>query len=275
MSKQNAPGVYKTKKKDGSVYYRCSLTVKRKHISLGSYNTEEEAAACYKEARAILGGEAGELPEAPSYLPYQKFITLLNLKVNGIYFPNPIFLKKNFFEYHLSPDRILKFDRDDLFFYASHKIQIKGGYLFVCDYGSQYKILKRYGIKPFAVEGRDYVLINGDTNDYRYSNIRVLSNYVGVRPTYRDPEQTVPGDYKTMIHINGDYLVGRYPTEEEAAVAYNKAVDTLKQNGFKKGFITNYIERLSKEEYKKLYDSLDISKKLTQLKAAPSPKEAR
>lgn len=259
-------GVYETRKKDGSTYYRCSVTVKRKHISLGSYATEDEAAAVYEEARAIIDGDPASLPEAPVHLPYQKFITLLNLKKNGVYFGNPIFLKKNFFEYHLSPDRILKFDRDDLFFYAAHRIQLKGGYLFVCDYGSQYKILKRYGIRPFAVEGRDYLLINGDKNDYRYSNIRILSNYTGVRAEYKDEEKSLVSGYTAVVHVNGDYIVGRYETEELAAIAYNKAVDVLHKNGIKKNFITNYIERLSAAEYKEIYDSITISDKISKIK---------
>ena len=266
MKKQSASGVYKTTKKDGTTYYRCSVTVKKKHISLGSYATEDEAAAAYKEARSILDSDTDRPPHSPVHLPYQKFITLLNLRVNGVYFPNPIFLKKNFFEYHLSPDRILKFDRDDLFFYAAHKIQLKGGYLFVCDYGSQYKILKRYGIRPFAVEGRDYLLINGDHNDYRYSNIRILSNYTGVRAEYKDAEKSLISGYTAVIHVNGDFIVGRYDTEELAAIAYNKAVDTLHKNGFKKNFITNYIERLSGEEYKALYNKVIISEKILSLR---------
>ena len=38
-----AKGVYKTNKKDGSVYYRVSITYKNKHISIGSYDDENTA----------------------------------------------------------------------------------------------------------------------------------------------------------------------------------------------------------------------------------------
>jgi hypothetical protein len=45
------PGVFMARKKDHSVYYRSSITVREKHISLGSYPTELEAHLAYKEAR--------------------------------------------------------------------------------------------------------------------------------------------------------------------------------------------------------------------------------
>ena len=37
-------GVYTAYKKDGTVYYRSSITHKNKHISLGSFSSENEAA---------------------------------------------------------------------------------------------------------------------------------------------------------------------------------------------------------------------------------------
>lgn len=42
-------GAFSAKTKDGTIYYRSSLTYKRKHISLGSFPTEEEAHLAYKE----------------------------------------------------------------------------------------------------------------------------------------------------------------------------------------------------------------------------------
>ena len=49
-----AAGVYKTNKKDGSVYYRVSITYKSKHISIGSYDDEAIAARVYTIASNIL-----------------------------------------------------------------------------------------------------------------------------------------------------------------------------------------------------------------------------
>ena len=43
-------GVYTAYKKDGTVYYRSSITHKNKHISLGSFSSENEAAVTYNES---------------------------------------------------------------------------------------------------------------------------------------------------------------------------------------------------------------------------------
>lgn len=257
-------GVYTARKKDGSIYYRVSLTFRGKHISLGSFPDAERASVVYTEGRSVL-----DLPEislcdyaAFPNLPHDKFILLLNFRENGIYFPNPIYLRKQYFEYHLSKEEILKFDRDDLFFYASHKIQKKGGYLFVSDYGSQYSILTRYGIHPFAVYGRDYTMANNDRLDYRYSNIRIINHYIGVQKELSDTGKPV---YHTKIHVRGDYIVGSYSSETEAAIAYNKAVDQLQKNGFQKAYAKNYIVSMNKSQYEAVYNAVSISKKLTAL----------
>ena len=49
------PGAFKAQKKDGTIYYRSSITYKNKHISLGSFKTEEEASGAYIEALAVTG----------------------------------------------------------------------------------------------------------------------------------------------------------------------------------------------------------------------------
>ena len=46
----------------------------------------------------------------------------------------------------------------------------RGGHLFVADYGMQINIMSRYGIKNYAVLGKDYRFINEDTYDY---NVKV------------------------------------------------------------------------------------------------------
>lgn len=40
--KQQLTGVYTAKRKDGSTYFRASLTYRNKHISLGSYDHEKK-----------------------------------------------------------------------------------------------------------------------------------------------------------------------------------------------------------------------------------------
>lgn len=247
--------------KDGSPYYRASITYHRKHISLGSYLNPETGTLAYQEAYALLHDSRCPLPEdylADSKLPFEKYISLINLRANGIYIKTPIYLYPNYFVYYLSAHDFLKFDRDDLFFYASHSIQQRGGYLFVCHYGSQYGILSRYGIRAFAVEGRDYIFVNGDNHDYRYQNIQVLNHYMGVTQELKSGKPS----YVATIHINGNYIIGRYATEETAAIAYNKAADFLTEHGLNKQFIRNYISSLSPTEYEALYRTIPISSKL-------------
>ena len=47
---ENTPGVTKARKKNGTLYYRSSITVKGRHLSLGIYATEEIAGNAYNEA---------------------------------------------------------------------------------------------------------------------------------------------------------------------------------------------------------------------------------
>ena len=48
------PGSFQATKKDGTIYYRSSITYKNKHISLGSFSTDQEAHLAYVEANTIL-----------------------------------------------------------------------------------------------------------------------------------------------------------------------------------------------------------------------------
>ena len=43
-------GVFPATKKDGTIYYRTSINYSGKHISLGSFASEEMAHLAYKEA---------------------------------------------------------------------------------------------------------------------------------------------------------------------------------------------------------------------------------
>ncbi|MCR5250955.1 MAG: hypothetical protein K6E50_10155 [Lachnospiraceae bacterium] len=262
MKKENA-GVYPAAKKDGSIYYRASLTHKRKHISLGSFETAEDAHRAYNQARLVLrDASCGVLNyRSSSLLPFEKWVSLINFRDNGLYISNPIYIMRRMFHYYLSPDEILKFDAEELFFYSSHKIMRRGSHYFVADYGSQINIANRYGIRSHAVEGRDYFFLNGDVLDFRSANLKIVNRYVGVtKEVHRG--KTV---YRCRIHIRGNFIVGDYASEEEAAAAYNKAADLLKQKGLKREFARNYIEKLSKEEYEALYASVRISQKIREL----------
>lgn len=260
---QKLEGVFPAQKKNGSPYYRSSLTYRRKHISLGSFSTPETAHAAYREARSLLSSPSQTLSHYTpvSSLPFEKWVVLLNFRDNGVYFATPIYVRPHFFYYYYSPDHILKFDIDDLFYYASHKIMKRGNHYFVADFGMQVNIANRYGIKNYAVCGRDYLFRNGDRLDFRRENLEILNQYHGVCPAKGNPA----AGYQALIHIRGNYLIGTYPTITEAAIAYNKAIDILKQHGCPKAFVPNYVEQITAGTYADIYTRLPVSEKIRQL----------
>ncbi len=255
------PGVYPAKKKNGETYYRSSITYKNKHISLGSFPQETSAHQAYQLANAILTTPSYQIN---SYSPkehvlsFHKWVILINFRDNGIYFKTPIYIRHRFFEYYLEQKTPLKFAVDDLFYYANHQIMKRGGHLFVADFGMQVNILSRYGIKNFAVPGRDFLFMNGDDTDYRYENIAIINKYHGVQQV----TQKGVSIYVSKIHINGDYIIGRYSCEDEAAIAYNKAADLLVEKGLTKEFPRNFINKLNQEEYNEIYSKIKVSKRI-------------
>lgn len=268
MESQHLDGVYKAQKKNGEVYYRSSLTYRRKHISLGSYHNEFLAHQAYLTASRILSAQSAltleDYPSA-SVLSFEKWVILINFRDNGIYLGHPIYVKPKFFYYYLSPDCILKFDSDDLFYYSSHKIMRRGNHYFVADYGMQVSIPSRYGIKNYAVPGVDFRFRNGDSTDFRRENLEILNTYHGVRTIQKKDKYL----YAVRIHINGYYRVGIYEDMVTAAIAYNKAVDVLHQNGLKKNYTMNYVDAVSPSQYAEIYSNLTISPKLLAFRPDP------
>lgn len=258
------PGVYFARKKSREPYYRASITYLGKHISLGSYSTELKAHGAYKLAERILYNPSRyKVNNYPSscLLSFHKWIVLINVRDNKIYIKNPIYIKKRYFLYYIDRNMVLKFDAEDLFYYAKHKILRRGGHLFTSEYGMQVNVLSRYGIKNYATPGRDFSFVNGDDMDFRYSNIEVVNRYNGVTKLFR---KGLP-IYQAKIHINGYYIIGRYTSEEEAAIAYNKAVNLLMDKGLSKKYTQNYIEGLDEIAYASMYQRIRISKKLKEL----------
>lgn len=254
-------GVYTIIKKDGSISYRSSITFRNKHISLGSFPDEATAHHAYTEAQRILSDNAVTLESyltETCALPFEKWVVLLNYRDNGMYIKTPIYMKHRYFIYYLNRKLPLKFDVDDLFYYSHHKIMQRGGHLFVSDYGMQVTILSRYGIKNFAVPGKDYRFANGDNTDYRYGNIEIINRFHGVTKTLKKGFPV----FTTKIHINGDFLIGRYPDDVTAAIAYNKAADLLKKKGITKNYPVNYIVEIDEIEYASIYNKVRISKKI-------------
>lgn len=255
------PGVYSATKKNGQNYYRASITHNGKHISLGSFKKETTANQAYLLASKVLSDRLHYTIDKYSsrcVLSFEKWVVLINFRDNKIYFKNPIYLKKRYFLYYLDKDMCLKFDAEDLFYYAHHKIMRRGGHLFVSDYGMQVSILSRYGIKNYAVPGRDFIFANDDDRDFSYNNIEIVNHYHGVTKI----QHKGTSKYLAKIHINGDYLIGRYGTEDEAAIAYNKAALYLKNHGLDKNFPQNFIEGMDEITYASMFQKIRISRKL-------------
>lgn len=257
---KNLPGTFTARKKDGTIYYRSSFTYKNKHISLGSFDTQQEAHLAYLEALKIIDNTDISIINysKQSPLSFEKWVILCNFRDNSIYFSTPIYVRKQYFSYYLDPRTELKFSIDDLFYYSSHKIMRRNGHYFVADYGMQVTILNRYGIKSYGVPGKDYSHINGDIHDFRYENIEILNAYHGVRHVTHHGKFM----YQARIHINGYYVIGYYNSDLEAAIAYNKAIDILASRGCQKQFKQNYTEGISASKYADIYHGLKISSKI-------------
>lgn len=254
-------GVYTAQKKNGTVYFRSSITYRNKHIALGSFTTPLEAQKAYSEASTLLHDSSLTLYDhraGQMSLSFDKWVALLNFRDHTIYLTNPIYIRKHYFSYFLDPKTELKFSIDDLFYFASHKIIKRGGHLYVNDYGMQITILNRYGIKNYAVYGKDYELINKDPYDFRYENIRILNSFHGVSCF---PKRT-ENKYQSKLHLKGNYVIGYYKDAITAAIAYNKAIDIVKKNGCTKNFTFNYIEEISPSSYASVYTSIRVSGKI-------------
>ena len=132
----------------------------------------------------------------------------------------------------------------------------RGNHYFVADYGMQITLTSRYGIKSYAVPGTDYCFRNGDPTDFRRENLEIHNIYHGVRKTAAKNGQYI---YTVRIHIRGNYLVGRYATETEAAIAYNKAIDILRSKGVTNNFSYNYVEEIAPSRYAEIYSALTIA----------------
>lgn len=261
-------GVFKAKKKNGEIYYRASITFSAKHISLGSFSTEDYAHKAYIEADKILYDLERKInienfKSKIKYLDLDKAISLINFRDRKTYIKTPIYLREGYFSYFLfsyeeTPPKIkireLKFSNDDLFYYSQHRILIHDGHFYVNDYGMQYGIFARFGIKNFAVKGRDYDFSNGDENDFRYDNIIIFSKYHGVICHHENGLYS----YETRIKINGEFRIGIYHSEKKAAIAYNKASDFAKKHGIKKDFPQNYIDEISPKEYAEIYTNVKL-----------------
>lgn len=257
-------GVYKRTDSKGKDRFVASFTYKSKHISLGSFATAKNANYAYKEALELVSDKNNKSIddyECTMKLSFEKWITIINFRDNGLYIKNPIYLRRKFFEYYLSPSEVMKFSAEDLFYYSHHKIIRRGRHFFVADYGMQVNIMHRYGIRSFAVAGKDYIFLNGDNLDFRYENLEIINRYIGVRLEKQFPKPL----YIVKIHIKGSVIVGRYGDETTAAIAYNKAAHLLIESGFKRKYELNYIDSLNTAKYENIFKDVRLSKSFLRL----------
>ena len=254
-------GIFIAKKRDGSSYYRASVTYKGKHISLGSSDSMDTASMLYEKAWTVIKDEKltpDRYSKKLSPLSFHKFVCLANFRDNNIYIKTPIYLHRTYFSYHLDMDTELKFDLEDLFYYSSHTIQRRGNHLFVADFGLQERILARYDIPGFAVAGKDYRFVNGDPTDLRYSNVDVINPVKNIRKRKEGRDEV----YNVKMHINGDWNIGSFPTHEMAVIAYNKALDEAKKHGLKsRTEILDIPDGLSHALYAKIYSTIELPRK--------------
>jgi len=264
-------GIYTTTKKDGSTYYRVSITFKNKHISLGSTTDYEHALSRYQLATLLVRNNRYKLQDytkTNQSLDFEKWVILINFRDTGLYFKTPIYLSKYYFTYFLSQSVELQFDVDDLFFYGNHKIFSRGNYLFVNDYGMQLNILSRFGIRNHATSGKDYLFIDGNPHNLRYENIHIVNPYMGVEQITKNGKLY----YKAKLNINGYITLGYFKSNHKAAVAYNKAVDFMQRYVTPcKDYTKNYISDISQEEIDYYYISIKLPASIIKLANIPIP----
>lgn len=251
-------GIFEAKRSDNSIYYRVSVILRKKHISIGSYNNYEDALIARKEADLVFSDKSITLDDYSKIksLSFEKFVVLVNFRDNNIYFRTPIYIKPNFFYYCFSPNCYYKFDKDDLFYFSNHKLMKRGNHLFIFDYGMQLNLFDRYNIPSYSVYGKDFRFRNDDPTDFRYENIEIINPYHGVER--KDTGKKIV--YIAKIHINGYTKIGEYKTDIEAAIAYNKACDIVSQRT-KTKYIPN-TPNISPKEYAEIYTKIKISEKI-------------
>lgn len=251
-------GIYIAYDSKNKPYYRVAVTLNGHHVSLGNFTKEKDAVKCYEEYSYIMSDKSlGPFFHRDDMkLSFEKFISLINFRDNHIYISNPIYLKNNYFLYYLNKDQVLKFDKDDLFFYGNHRICKRGNRLFYNDFGIQITLKEKYGIPVYGIINKDYRFINDNPYDFRYSNIEIINKYHGVEKCSKDGRTF----YKTKIHLKGYITVGTYQSELEACIAYNKAIDVLNKN-----YNINYKPNdpdIPPKQYADIYSAVKISSKL-------------
>lgn len=244
--------------------YRLYYPYHKHKIYIGLYDLEETALAALSLIESIMAQDAVPFslqnPKSPneSLLPSKKYISLLNLRDNGILIHNPIYIYKDYFKYYLSQSTVLTFDMRDLLFFSTNKIYQRGNYFYTKNTFMQTNLLSRYGIAPHSKLGVHYHFKNNNPYDLRRENLEITSHYKGVITTTRQGNTI----YITKIFNQKTIVVGHYKTENDAAIAYNKACDILQGTGVMREYARNELPFLTHTEYLEIYNSILISPRL-------------
>lgn len=231
---------------------------KRKKIYIGIFESEETAQSAYAYCHQLLHTNVLPQPFLPQYITFKKYITLINLRDHGVWINQPIYLYDTYFQYFLSANLILTFDLKDLFFFSTSKIYKRGNYLFTTNRHSQCSILTRFGLPAKSIYGRDYLFANKNRYDFRRSNLIILNHYRGVSCKEKHGQLL----YTTKIYHGRSLLVGHYDSEVVAAIAYNKAFDTLIALGVFRDYTPNTIPYLTQSEYQSIYNQISLTPRL-------------
>ncbi len=239
--------------------YKVYFVYKKKKLYLGLFDSNEAATKALQDAHEIMCASFGTLDFPHSLIDFKKIISLCNFRDHKMYIKNPIYLMDSYFHYYLSKDIILTFDMKDLLFFSTYKINKRGNYLYTYDSISQQSLLNRFGILNHSTAGKDYVFKNGNPYDFRRDNIEVINTYKGVCKKIID-DQTF---YTATIYTTQPLILGHYPSEITAAIAYNKAADFLMaQSDVQREYILNTIPFITKAEYDAIYASIKLSPRL-------------
>ncbi|MHC1749914.1 MAG: hypothetical protein AB9856_16700 [Cellulosilyticaceae bacterium] len=245
-------------------HYRVYYLYKKHKIYLGLYPSEATALEALQLVESLMIQEGVPfslkklVPPNEMLLSFKKYISLINFRDNGLLIHNPIYIFKDYFKYYLAPDLSLTFDMKDLLFFSSNKIYKRGNYLYTKNALVQTSLLNRYGIEGYSKPGIDYYFKNGDPYDFRRQNLIVCTIYKGVSTRVHNNKTF----YATKIFNEKNIVVGHYKTENEAAIAYNKACDFLESLGTPREYPRNELPFLTASEYLSLYNAISISPRL-------------
>ncbi|ONI41596.1 hypothetical protein AN640_07890 [Candidatus Epulonipiscium fishelsonii] len=244
---------------NGKLYYQVNFFYKSKKIYLGRYSSIADAQITINEATDIVETMCSIKQAKYTLLSFNKVVILINLRDNGTYFKNPIYLYEDYFGYYISSDIELLFDLIHLFFFATYKIYKRGNLFYTQHTFTQSSILNRLGIVPSSRINIDYKFKNNNPFDFRSDNLEVLKRYYGVSAIEKG-EKTL---YQARISKPNTIIIGIFESEIKAAIAYNKAVDYLKSVGMQYKLNSNVIFYITKKEYDIIYDEIELPYKLT------------